>query len=557
MKSKVQNTQYAFVLDLKVRLLVFVSCYFMFFGSLTATAQENTNIKAAIDTTNIKIGEQIQYTITVETDSVDIVYFPEDQTFSPLEMVEALMIDTVKNKDRITLQRIYALTQFDSGSYTIPPQRIAINEQPFLTDSFRIQVVDVAVDTTKQKMFDIKPLIAVDKSYAKLWMTLLWVFLGLLIIGGLVYWFFLRKKPLTEEEKVALLPPFDRAMLQLKELENKRYLIQDDYKGYYSELTDIVRSYLEEDAHVSALESTTDQLIDKLELLKDAGELDLEEETLVEFKRVLQTADLVKFAKSKPSDSVAESDRNAVEQIVRKTKDALPEPTEEDLMLNEKYLEELAKKKQRKRIYIAAAVFAGLVIIGGGFSMIYFGFKQVKDSVFGYPTKELLQGEWVKSSYGFPPIEIETPRVLLRQEAKLPQELDTVIAGFQSFSQGSYFDLFSVTASASTFKQQTEPNFEAAIGTVLALMEKSGVKNIIPKQEEFFSKSGVQGLKTYGSGQLQSPEGKNTKRLKYSILTFGGQGFIQQIVMTWEDGDVYAEQIVQRISASIDVKTQV
>lgn len=28
----------------------------------------------------------------------------------------------------------------------------------------------------------------------------------LAVIGGLVYWFFIRKKPLTEEEKVALLP---------------------------------------------------------------------------------------------------------------------------------------------------------------------------------------------------------------------------------------------------------------------------------------------------------------------------------------------------------------
>ena len=53
----------------------------------------------------------------------------------------------------------------------------------------------------------------------------------------------------------------------LKKLENSKYLIQDEYKQYYSELTGIVRSYLEEDVHVSALESTTDQLIEKLEML--------------------------------------------------------------------------------------------------------------------------------------------------------------------------------------------------------------------------------------------------------------------------------------------------
>lgn len=520
-------------------------------------SQKQSSVEAEVDTSSIRIGEQIQYKITVETDSLNLVYFPEEQTFSPLEMVEALTIDTVKNKDRMTLQRIYALTQFDSGSYTIPPQRIAINEEPFFTDSFRIEVATVPVDTTKQKMYDIKPLIEVEKSYAKFWKILLFILLGLLVVGGLVYWFFLRKKPLTEEEKVALLPPYDRALMQLKELENSKYLIHDEYKKYYSELTNIMRSYLEEDVHVAALESTTDQLIARLELLKDSGELDLDEDTILQFKKVLQTADLVKFAKSKPPTSVAEQDRGVVEQLVVKTKKALPEPSEEDLMLNEAYLEELAKKKQRKRIYIAAAVLAGVLFFGGAFSFAYFGFKNVKDTVLGYPTKELLEGEWISSSYGFPPIEIETPEVLLRQDQELPEDAREALQEVHIFSYGNTLDLFSITASSGIFKEGTEANFEAAVGNVLADFEAKGIRNIIPKEEEFFSKSGVQGIKVYGSGQYEDPITKDKKRIQYSIVLFGGKGFMQQLMMTWEDGDEYADQIVQRILASVDVKTQV
>ena len=192
----------------------------LFFLTTQKIHAQNSTVSVEIDTSSIKIGEQIKYTITVETDSLNLVHFPENQTFSPLEMVEALKIDTTKKKDRITLQRIYALTQFDSGTYVIPQQRIAINEEPFLTDSFRIAVADVAVDTTKQKLYDIKPLVKVERSYAKIWKWLLIIVLGLSTIGGLLYWFFFRKKPLSDEEKVALLPPFDRALLQLKELEN-------------------------------------------------------------------------------------------------------------------------------------------------------------------------------------------------------------------------------------------------------------------------------------------------------------------------------------------------
>ncbi|MEX0314741.1 MAG: BatD family protein, partial [Allomuricauda sp.] len=444
----------------------------LFIVSLKGFSQDAPKVSFQIDTTSIKIGEQIQYTITVEADSLDIVHFPEGQTFSPLETVEAIMKDTVKNKNRLILQKVYALTQFDSGAYTIPPQRIAINEQPFFTDSFKIKVADVVVDTTKQKMFDIKPLIQVEKSYAKILKWILIILLALVIIGGLVYWFFLRKKPLTEEEKEALLPPYDRALLELKKLENSRYLIQDEYKKYYSELTDIVRSYLEEDVHVSALESTTGQLIEKLELLKDAGELNLEDETITQFQKILETADLVKFAKSKPPTSTAEEDRKMVEQIVVKTHDALPEPTEEELMLTEEYLEELAKKKRRKKIYWAAAIFVGVLFIGSAFSIAYYGFKEVKDTVFGYPTKELLEGEWVTSSYGFPPVDLETPDVLIRQEVNLPQQILDSIQDIQTFAYGSYIQHFSISSTSVMFKSDEEPAFEGAVGSALGIFEQ-------------------------------------------------------------------------------------
>ena len=547
LKFKVQNYTWS------IRQAM-VLCFLFF--SIVGFSQKTSKVSAEIDTTAIKIGEQIQYKITVETDSLNLVHFPEEQTFSPVEMVEALKIDTTKKKDRVTLQRIYALTQFDSGAYTIPPQRIAINEEPFFTDSFNIRVADVLVDTTKQKLYDIKPLIEVKRNNARIWKIALFVLLALLLIGGAVYWFFLRKKPLTEEEKVALLPPFERAILQLKELENSRYLIQDEYKKYYSELTDIVRSYLEEDVNVSALESTTDQLIEKLELLKDAGELTIEEETIGQFKKVLQTADLVKFAKSKPPSSRAEQDRLLVESIVVKTKEALPEPTEEELLENEAYLEELAEKKKRKRIYIAAAVFGASLLVGITASILLYGYKNVKDTVFGYPTKELLENEWVSSVYGFPPITIETPEVLLRQEVKLPPEAEELVREIQVFSYGSYLELFSVTVGATSLKEPSEPDFEKAISNTLATFEANGIKNILPKQEEFTTKSEVIGLKTYGSGQYEDPISKSKKKIKYAMLNFGGKGFMQQVVMTWEDGDDYAEKIVERILASVDVNTQ-
>ncbi len=529
----------------------------LLFLGLEGFSQSNPNIATTVDTTYIRIGEQIKWTVTVDIDSTDQVIFPEGQTFSPLETVEAYATDTTRNVDRLTLQKIYALTQFDSGSYKLPTQRIEINGTGYFTDSLIINVENIPVDTLVQKMYDIKPLMEVDKTNPDWWKYLLGGLLILAILGALFYWFVLRKKPLTEEEKVALLPPYDRAILELKRLENSKYLIQDEYKEYYSELTDIVRSYLEEDAHVSALESTTDQLIEKLELMSDAGELGLEKDTIYQFKKILQTADLVKFAKSKPPMSVAEQDRKLVEQIVEKTHEALPEPTEDELMQQAEYQEELERRKQKKKLVIGIASLVTLLVMGITIAGFKFGFTYLKDSVIGHPTKELLESDWVSSSYGYPPIVLETPKVLLRQEVKLPPEVKANIAEIQAFGYRSSVGLFTVAATSITLAQQVEPDFAQTIEQIIQNFEALGAKNIITKQEEFTTISGVKGVKVYGSGKFPVPESKELLPGKYAVLLFGGAGFQQYVILSWRDDDTYAEEIVDRILTTVEVKTEI
>ncbi|RRQ50191.1 hypothetical protein DZC72_06400 [Maribacter algicola] len=539
------------------RIARFVILPCLLFTISTVIAQENPNIRTSVDTTYIKIGEQVQWKVSVEVDSTDQVIFPEGQTFSPLETVEAFATDTTRKKDRLTLEKIYALTQFDSGSYKLPAQRIEINGIGYFTDSMLVNVETVPVDTIAQKMYDIKPLINVEKSYIDWWKYLVIGLLALLILGGLFYWFFIRKKPLTQEEKEALLPPYDRALLELKRLENSKYLIQDEFKEYYSELTTIVRAYLEEEANVAALESTTGQLIERLELLSDSGELQLDKDTIQQFKNILQTADLVKFARTKPSLSVAEQDRKLVEQIVVKTHEAIPEPTEEELMQQAEYLEELSRRKQKRKLIIGLSTLAGVIVLGVLIAGFKFGFTYLKDTVLGHPTKELLEGEWISSSYGFPPILLETPKVLVRQEVKLPPEAKANIQDIQAFAYHSPIGLFTVGTTSLTMNPEMEAPFEQTIEQIIKGFEGQGTKNIITKQEEFTTVSGVKGIKVYGSGNFPVPNSKELVKGKYAVLLFGGKGFQQNVILTWLDDDTYAQDIVDRILSSVEVKTDV
>ena len=527
-----------------------------FLAITSGAAQKEPKINSSVDTTTIRIGEQILFSVSVEADTTAMVIFPEDQTFSPLETVEAFKTDTTLMESRMLLLKTYALTQFDSGVYLLPTQRIEINGKGYFTDSLLISVGNVPVDTTIQKLYDIKPMLEVPGKSGEWIRWVLWIGLLFLVLGAAYYWLVIRKKKLTAEEQEALLPPFERAMRDLKRLESSRYLIQDEFKQYYSELTGIVRAYLEEEVHVSALESTTGQLMETLELLRDSGRLNLEPDTLKQFQRILETADLVKFAKSKPEMQTAEQDRKEVEAIVIKTREAIPEPTEEELLEMEETRAALQARKRRKRIWIAAASLTVLLLISAGLSISYFGVKQVKNTLFGSPTQSLLEGEWVNSTYGFPPITIETPEVLYRREMELPAEIKDSIADMSAFVYDNSKAKISIGLGIMVFKNnKVEPDFAGSVEDVLAQMEASGARNIITKQEEFTTTSGVKGVKVFGTARLPLQGSSTIIDGEYNILLFGGKGFIQQAVLSWERGDIPSEAIISRILQSLDVKT--
>ena len=323
-----------------------------FLLSLVSSAQ----VTSSVDTTKIKIGEQITYKLEVETDSTKIVVFPQAQQFSPLEVIESYPVDTTKLNDKLKLIKKYGLTQFDSGTYYIPAQKINIALNTFTTDSVKVEVNTIEVDTTKQGLYDIKPLIQVEKPQSN-WLKYLVIVLSILaLVGFLLYWFIWRPKPLTEEEKIALLPPYDRAKLALKKLDESHYLENKQIKEYYSELTFAIRKYLDEKVYDKALESTTDELVSRLNLLKDGNQYDLSKDTIKNIESILKRADLVKFAKSAPDVELAKLDRNTVDVEIDHVKEVLPEPTEEEKLLDEKYRQELEKKKKRRKIILTLAI---------------------------------------------------------------------------------------------------------------------------------------------------------------------------------------------------------
>ena len=515
----------------------------------------NAQVTSSVDSTRIKIGAQITYKIAVEAEANSLVIFPEGQTFSPLEMIESYAVDTIRNKDKFNLIKKYGLTQFDSGKYTIPRQKIIIGDKTFYTDSLKIEVNNVVIDTTKQGLYDIKPIIEVDKKGGDWWKYLLLAILIIGIIGFLMFWFVWRKKPLTEAEQIALLPPYDRAKLALKKLDESHYLETESIKEYYSELTFIIRKYLDEKVYDRALESTTDELINRLNLLKEGNQVDLSKEDIKNLESILKRADLVKFAKSAVDVELAKIDRNTIDIEIDHVKEALPEPTEEEKLLDEKYREELKRKKKRKKIIITVIISLFLLIATFiGFSIKY-GFGYVKDTIIGHDSIELLEGDWVSSEYGFPPVTISTPKVLKRMDVPLPEEQKEQIQ-VTMFGYGSLLENFNVVVATSTYNNLGEDNIDLqkAVEGSFKTWESLGVQNMLVKNEKFVTPNGAEGLKVYGTADFPSLTPNRLEKGNYVLLNFTTENYMHQIVLTWREHDTYADQIVERILNSVELK---
>ncbi|MDG2436656.1 MAG: hypothetical protein P8L89_06105 [Polaribacter sp.] len=282
---------------------------------------QNPMVKAQIETSQIRIGEQFNLRISVN--EIENVILPKLE-LKGLEVIDSAMIDTLGNM----LVQKYIITGFDSGAYYIPQQQVFVKNQAYLTDSLLVNVATVAIDTTKIKKFPIKAIKAEPYTFDDFKIYVYILLAALVIIGFWIYWFVIRKRKMEiEEPTFRALPPYDEAIYKLNELDEKLLWQNNKVKEYYSELTEIVRGYIERELKVPALEKTTDEIIETLKDFNEAETISTSKETIDKLKALLQEPDLVKFAKSKPLAIEIEEDRKDAKLVIDNLK---PKPIIED-----------------------------------------------------------------------------------------------------------------------------------------------------------------------------------------------------------------------------------
>ena len=280
-------------------------------------------VRAFTDSRKIVIGDQVRLWLEVKPASRKdrILWAAMPDSLTGLEIVEKGKIDTVNTKDTFLLRQRLLVTGFDSGSYYIPALTFRVESgsqtQELQTDSILIQVQTIAVDTTKA-FKPIKEIVEVKWSLWDYWKVILAALL--LIIFGIFIWIYFYKNRKTKVPVNKKMPPekaHEKALRLLQELKDKQLWEQGKSKEYFSELSDIIRIYLEERFGITAMEQTTDEL---LSLLKKQTDAKTELRKLrPELKLILRTADLAKFAKASPLPHEHSACMAAAVEVVQRT----------------------------------------------------------------------------------------------------------------------------------------------------------------------------------------------------------------------------------------------
>ncbi|MDC0955616.1 hypothetical protein OAR54_00665 [bacterium] len=529
-----------------------IKFYGLFFFALfnQVNAQEASNF---VDTTSIRIGEQINYKINIKLDSLDEINFPKAKDFAPFELINEFKVDTNYLDKKFIISKQFALTFFDSGTYYIPSQKLSLLDKEIELDSFKVTINAVKIDTTKQGLYDIKPIMKSNTKFD----FLFWLYILIFIIVLCTFLYF--KNHIfsfftINKLEVEYLTPYEKAVTELSKIKDLNYLSEIDIKTYYSDLTFVIRNFIEEKIIDNALECTTKELIQKLSLLKTSKKLNFSNSTLKNIEDVFSRADLVKFAKYEPDTQSASTDLETLTKELEKIKLILPEPSEEELEKNLKIQEDLRRKRLKNRNNkIAIYSLLSLFLIYLTASIIY-GFTYVNDKIFQKQNLIFLESDnWVSSSYGAPPITISTPEVLIRNTDSLTFSVVEASSksefSFNNIKDPLYITLtnFKLPENSSSIKLQ-----DVMISSIETI-EELGVKNIITRFEKFQTPNEAEGLMIYGSADFPVNKPNQFRKSKYKIFGFINNQDYKQIFISWEENDNYIVEIIDRIINSIEL----
>lgn len=286
----------------------------------TLSAQSSLiEVQAKVDKAEITIGDRITYTLIIDrAKNVQIKSPGQGTNLGMFEIKDYQFHQPVEKNNRIIEQYDYVISVYDTGKFVIPPFPIGFLASDTTTryqfiSSQPIEIhVSSVVNDENATLQDIKAPLTIAPNY---W---LWagIALGVLLLIALVIfliWYFRKRKegqPIFRKEVIR--PAHEIALEALDDLLKTDWLVKQEFKRFYEELSFILRRYLEQRFYIRAMEETTTEILNSL-LEVNVG---MKHQDMA--KQVLELSDLVKFAKyipdGKETQGAIQSTRELIEQ---------------------------------------------------------------------------------------------------------------------------------------------------------------------------------------------------------------------------------------------------
>lgn len=522
--------------------------YLILFCSSLGHAQQD--ITVALDTIQIRIGEQIQYTIA--TKEKEKVLFPELQNLKGLEVISVEKVDTLPNR----LERKYLLTGFDSGSYFIPKQEIFIQNKAYYTDSLLVHVATVTVDTLKQKPFPPKPIVEEPLIFDdyRPYFIWLWVLVGALLVVGMIY--FLLKKYYQEDgvlEKERI-PPYQEAIQKFASLEEKQLWQNNKIKEYYIELTEIVRVYMAREIKVASLEATSDELIQKITIQNQTKEIGITKQLIEELHLFLKHADFVKFAQLRPLAEEIKQDSIEAKKIIESLQPIMKQYKEANLLTDDaqaKYLKSelemsLLAKRKRTIVYAIYIVIAVLVLTFGTRVVLQYS-SLIGNSAAQTSLPTLNNDNWQKQSFGDPALTLHAPVEIPLQTKEVPLQVQNVVTRLGLYEYKALNEM-TITISTLTYAG-TNPNIEEVLqNTVQNLQSNPNVEDFEYERLPVTFNNGLQGVCLSG---VMTKEGTLKE---FKIIGVANEKNVWQVVSVYNAENTALKTMIETMTASITIE---
>jgi hypothetical protein len=278
-------------------------------------AQGRVSVESRVDRAKINIGDVIKYTVIITHDpDVKLERPSPGKNLGQFEIREYQVAEPKKVQNQLLVQTDYLISTFDVGEFEIPPLQVFFRTaQDTLLHQLNTETIKITVASLnpneKGDIRDIKEPMTPPRDWARIIVAISAAVIVLALLG-LGWWYYQRRKagaPLLALREKPLRPAHELALEALAALQQSDLLATGQIKGYFIQLSEILRKYVEARYFIDAMEMTTGQVIAKMQTDHLAGE------SITSLQELLQLSDLVKFAKHLPAPEVQQG---AVPQAV-------------------------------------------------------------------------------------------------------------------------------------------------------------------------------------------------------------------------------------------------